>query len=143
MLLYFPSTPNLTLTPQFILFPDGTQQTSGNVVSIDTEQTITGVKTFSNYVTIGSQNSVNVTYTGTVKYTTYNPYTSLSGAGYNYYQYLTNGSFNYTGPPLILYYVIQHVDLKTLKPSWFIRYKEIIDPQTIRDKKIDYLTNGT
>ena len=44
---------------------------------------------------------------------------------------------------LILYYVIQHVDLKTLKPSWFIRYKEIIDPQTIRDKKIDYLTNGT
>lgn len=44
---------------------------------------------------------------------------------------------------LILYSVIQYVDLKTLKPSWFIRYKEIIDPQTIRDKKIDYLTNGT
>lgn len=44
---------------------------------------------------------------------------------------------------LILYSVIQYVDLKTLKPSWFIRYKEIIDTQTIRDKKIDYLTNGT
>jgi hypothetical protein len=44
---------------------------------------------------------------------------------------------------LILYSVIQYVDLKTLKPSWFIRYKEIIDPQTIRDKKIEYLTNGT
>jgi len=43
----------------------------------------------------------------------------------------------------ILYTVIQYVDLKTLKPSWIIRYKEIIDPQTIRDKKIDYLTNGT
>lgn len=43
----------------------------------------------------------------------------------------------------ILYSIIQYVDLKTLKPSWFIRYKEIIDPQTIRDKKIDYLTNGT
>ena len=42
----------------------------------------------------------------------------------------------------ILYSIIQYVDLKTLKPSWFIRYKEIIDPQTIRDKKIDYLTNG-
>ena len=28
------------------------------------------------------------------------------------------------------------------KPGWTIRYKEIIDPQTIRDKKIDYLTNG-
>ena len=44
---------------------------------------------------------------------------------------------------LVLYSVIQYVDLKTLKSSWFIRYKEIIDPQTIRDKKIDYLTNGT
>ena len=42
----------------------------------------------------------------------------------------------------ILYTIIQYVDLKTLKPSWTIRYKEIIDPQTIRDKKIDYLTNG-
>lgn len=43
---------------------------------------------------------------------------------------------------LVLYTIIQYVDLKTLKPSWVIRYKEIIDPQTIRDKKIDYLTNG-
>jgi hypothetical protein len=43
---------------------------------------------------------------------------------------------------LVVYSVIQYVDLKTLKPSWFLRYKEIIDPQAIRDKKINYLTNG-
>ncbi len=43
---------------------------------------------------------------------------------------------------LVIYTILQHIDLRTLTPSWFIRYKEIIDPQTIRDKKIDYLTNG-
>ena len=44
---------------------------------------------------------------------------------------------------LIIYSIIQNVDLKSLNSFWLIRYKEIIDPQTIRDKKIDYLTNGT
>lgn len=44
---------------------------------------------------------------------------------------------------LVVYSIIQCVDLKNLKTRWFIRYREIIDPQTIRDKKIDYLTNGT
>jgi hypothetical protein len=43
---------------------------------------------------------------------------------------------------LVVYSIIQYVDLKILKTQWVIRYKEIIDPQTIRDKKIDYLTNG-
>jgi hypothetical protein len=43
---------------------------------------------------------------------------------------------------LVVYTIIQYIDLKTLNQNWFIRYKEIIDPQTIRDKKIDYLTNG-
>jgi hypothetical protein len=44
---------------------------------------------------------------------------------------------------LVVYTILQYVDLKTLTTSWLIRYREIIDPQTIRDKKIDYLTNGT
>ena len=44
---------------------------------------------------------------------------------------------------LILYCIIQNVDLKSLNSFWSIRYKEIIDTQKIRDKKIDYLTNGT
>lgn len=42
---------------------------------------------------------------------------------------------------LVVYSVVQYVDLKTLKPTWILRYKEITDTQTIRDKKIDYLTN--
>jgi len=44
---------------------------------------------------------------------------------------------------LIIYSIVQNVDLKSLNSFWLIRYKEIIDPQTIREKKIDYLTNGT
>jgi hypothetical protein len=44
---------------------------------------------------------------------------------------------------LVVYTILQYVDLKTLTTSWLIRYKEIIDPQTIRDKKIDYLTNNS
>lgn len=42
---------------------------------------------------------------------------------------------------LVVYSVVQYVDLKKLKPTWILRYKEITDTQTIRDKKIDYLTN--
>lgn len=41
----------------------------------------------------------------------------------------------------IIYSIVQYVDLTTLNKYWALRYKEIIDPQTIRDKKIDYLTN--
>jgi hypothetical protein len=43
---------------------------------------------------------------------------------------------------LVVYTILQYIDLKTLNQTWTLRYKEIIDPQTIRDKKIDYLTNG-
>lgn len=41
---------------------------------------------------------------------------------------------------LTLYSIVQYINLRTLKPSWMIRFNQIIDPQAVRDKKIDYLT---
>ena len=110
-LLYFPRTPNVTITPQSINFADGTQQTTGNIVTSDTNQIIDGLKSFNNPLTICST-STNISYTGTVNYTIYNPYTQYSEttpsgrARWSYYQWTANGSMTYSGPPATIYYII-------------------------------------
>ena len=42
---------------------------------------------------------------------------------------------------IILYSIVKYVDLILLKSYFIIRYKEVIDPQRVRDSKIDYITN--
>jgi len=41
---------------------------------------------------------------------------------------------------LVLFSIVKYVNLDTLVVSWGLRYKEIVDPKQIRDKKLEYLT---
>jgi hypothetical protein len=41
---------------------------------------------------------------------------------------------------LVLFSIVKYVDLDNLVAYWGVRYKEIVDAQQIRDKKIEYLT---
>ena len=74
------------------------KKTTGNIVTSDTTQSIGGLKSFDNPLTICSP-STNIGYTGTVNYTIYNPYTKYSettpsgSARWNYYQWTSNGTY--------------------------------------------------
>ena len=41
---------------------------------------------------------------------------------------------------LVLFSIVKYVDLHNLNVYWSMRYKEILDTQQIREKKIEYLT---
>lgn len=48
------------------------------------------------------------------------------------------GSFS----TLVIYAIIKYVDLSTLKESWAVRFCHITDLQGVRNKKLNYLTDG-
>ena len=42
---------------------------------------------------------------------------------------------------LVIYIIIQYIDLRTINQTWLLRFAEIVDKKILRDKKIEYLTN--